>query len=261
MATRLRKLSFGEVSLVDSPANIGAQVILFKRADDPDPSHEIPAGNGVDAGAGSPPALLIPGAAGDGKSGVSKMTDEEVKALQDQLANVQAALATEQDKAKAAEAKVTETEKLAKAEQTRIEKAEAELVALRKSHEEAVEKAEIMEFEKRAEADYPYLVGTPAEKGAQLRAVTKMADGPAKTALLETLKRADGAFGSLMREVGKAGKPVTGSAVAELEAKTSEVMQAEPKLSKAEAMTRVMHSNEPLAKRYADEQEAARNGH
>jgi hypothetical protein len=75
MATRLRKLTFNEVSLVDRGANPGAHVLLFKR-------DETPAGNGGgDQTAGSPPAVSISGAAGDGKSGESTMTAEEVKAL------------------------------------------------------------------------------------------------------------------------------------------------------------------------------------
>jgi hypothetical protein len=254
MATRLRKLTFNEVSLVDRGANPGAHVLLFKR-------DESPAGNGGgDQTAGSPPAVSISGAAGDGKTGESTMTDEEVKALQDQLATVQAALAQEQEKAKAAEAKVEETAKLAKAEQTRIEKTEAELAALRKSHEEAVEKAETMEFQKRAEADFPYTPGTAVEKGEALRAVHKMADGPAKDRILKGMREAEGAFATLMREVGKAGKPVMGSAQAEYQAEVTKMMQADPKLSRAEAGRLVMNSNEQLAKRYADEREGLVNG-
>lgn len=252
---RLSKLRLTEGSLVDRGANQFSHVLLFKRDGETDP--EIPAGNGVDNGAGSPPPPLDDSAAGDGKSGESTMTDAEVKALQDQLATVQAALAQEQ-------AKVTETEKkaadIAKAEASRIEKAEAELVALRKSHEEAVEKAETMEFQKRAEADYPYTPGTAEEKGQVLRAVHKMADGPAKDRLLKNMKEAEGAFASLMREVGKAGKPATGTAQAEYQAEVSKLMQADQKLSRADAGRLVMNSNEQLAKRYADEREGLVNG-
>lgn len=252
---KLRKLRLTEGSLVDAGANQHAHVLLFKR------DTEIPAGNGVITDEAAPPASVPHDpAAGDGKTGESTMTDEEVKALQDQLATVQAALAQEQDKAKAAEAKVEETAKLAKAEASRIEKAEEELKALRKSHEEAVEKAERMEFAKRAEADFPYTPGTAEEKGEVLRAVHKLADGPVKDRMLKSMKEADGAFASLMREVGKAGKPTTGSAQAEYQAEVAKMMQADPKLSRAEAGRLVMNSNEQLAKRYADEREGAVNG-
>jgi hypothetical protein len=254
MATNLRKLKINEVSLVDRGASPDAFVTLWKR--------DEPAGIGGDKGDAASASPSAYGAADDGKSGDKSMADNA--ALEAQLAELKAKL-EDTEKAKAdAEAKAAEAtekaDKVAKAEASRIEKTEKELADLRKSHEEAVEKAEVMEFQKRAEADFPYTPGTAVEKGEALRAVHKMADGPAKDALLKSMKQAEGAFASLMREVGKAGKPVTGTAQAELDAEATKLMQAE-KLSKAEAQKRVMHGNEELAKRYRDELEVSLNGH
>jgi hypothetical protein len=267
MPKRLRNLRISEVALVDKGANQHAHILLWKRddGDTPDAStnpiptnSEIPAGSGADDGDGMPPPPVDDSAASaSGRTEDKSMADNA--ALEARLAELEAKLdATEKAKAEA-EAKVTETEKLAKAEASRIEKTEKELADLRKSHEEAVEKAERMEFAKRAEAEFPYTPGTAEEKGEVLRAVHKLADGPVKDRMLKSMKEADGAFASLMREVGKSGKPGNGTAQAELDAEATKLMQAE-KLSKAEALKRVMHSNETLAKRYRDELEGALDG-
>jgi hypothetical protein len=222
------------------------------------------AGGGVGKGAGSPPALSTSRtAAGDGQTEDQSVPDSTLEA---QLADLKARLEKAEADKTAAEAKVSE---VSKAENERVSKIEADLAKAAERAEEAekVAKAERemrleAEFTKRAEAELPHLAGEPVMKGRMLRAIverTTSTDEAVKKqaeAELATLKAADKAASALFGEVGKSGRPASGdgSAYAEVDSRATKLMEADPKLSKGDAQTRVMRSDRALAKRYREEQ-------
>ena len=145
-----------------------------------------------------------------------------------------------------------EAQKVTKAEADRIAKAEARIEELAKAHGEAVEKAERLEYIAKAEQQFPFTPGTPEEKGEELRAVEKMADGPVKDRLLDKLRKAEAAFAGLTKERGVAGVQKSDDPTQECIEKAQAIQRANPKVTWQQAMDQAAAEIPNFAKRYEE---------
>lgn len=150
-----------------------------------------------------------------------------------------------------------------------IQKAHQEEVAKLNQRIEAseaaakVEKAarERVEFEKRAETEYPHLPGTAVEKGASIQAVASKltkeeADGVFKllsagNAALQQLGKAKGGDTSVNVNKGK------DAAYSQLQAKADEIKKSNPKLTIEKAFTQAFNENPDLYEQYINEGSAS----
>jgi chromosome segregation ATPase len=240
-----------EVSLVDSPANEGARIMLFKR----------------DA---EPPT----GAAKPRKEGDS-MTPEE---LEKKLGDIEAELAKAKQDLADATARAEKAEADLKAEvakhatppaQEPIEKRIAELPEDIRAHLQAVEserntlkktaddaeaarkvaeaEASKAAFIKQAETDIPSLPGTPEEKGALLQAASGKLSKEEFDALLGMLKAGSAALAAGFSEAGR--KVVETDVEKRLDTMAKEIA-AKDKISYAAAYTKALQANPELYAEY-----------
>ncbi len=194
---RITNMRLDEVSLVDAGCNPGAHVLLLKR---------------LGASANSPAGAAPAGQSGNNRSEENEMNDAETKALQAQLAKA-LSLSSMSDADKAfmkslPEAKRDEFVALAEDKRADFIKANtpdpsanetivvdgvtfrksevgagvfallkstnARIAALTTLVETTVSSMSDATFAKKAEEQYPYLPGTPAEKGALLKSIHAM---------------------------------------------------------------------------------------
>lgn len=140
-------------------------------------------------------------------------------------------------------------------EPTEIEKRlavqEAENVRLAKRVAEAEERAELAEFTKRAETEYPNTPGTPEEKGRMLRDIEKLAE-PARKAALAALKAGDAALAPLGKAAGHAGRVDADDAESKIEKIAGEIQRTE-KVAKGVAWNLAVQRNPELYAEYTAE--------
>lgn len=195
---RIKGLSLDELSVVDAPANPGAQIALFKRQE-PKPKTD------------------------EGENVMFKTLEEALAAFEEQktelakandaVAVLTKALESTHDVKKAEDGAVTV---VAKAKEEMIE-FEGEMIAksavpapilkaLEKQAKEVADlrkAAETEDLRKRAEKEFPNLAGSADEKAALMKAVDGI-DASAKEAVVKSLKAADAAVSKLFKEVGSA---------------------------------------------------------
>lgn len=275
----LVNLRLREVSVVDAPANRGAQAILFK---------SLAGASGESAG--EPSGVVTEPAPAAAPEDTSALAD-----ARKELAAKDAALALAVEKLAAlrlkmeAGASVEDLEKQsmtttpAAPDQAAIEKAVAEAVAkatatlkaeaeaakaAAQAAEQRAEKAEqaaqaekaareLADLTKRVEAEFPTLPGQPVTKAAAIGAVEKM-DGPVKDALLAMLKAGEAAMKQVAsgRQMGtSAVPPASGSAGAELDA-LAKTIQTAKSVSFAKAYDEALSQRPDLYARYMAEQRA-----
>ncbi len=178
--------------------------------------------------------------------GILKLTTEE-RAVFEKLT------AEQQDQYLAGDTTVRKSFVPAKTEPTEIEKrlaaAEDRERALAKRVADAEERAELAEFTKRAETEYPNTPGKPEEKGRMLRDIEKLAE-PARTAALAALKAGDAALATLSKSAGYIGRETADDAESKIEKAAAEIM-ATQKVSKSEAIKQAMakHAEEYASRR------------
>ncbi len=143
--------------------------------------------------------------------------------------------------------------------------------ALWKEQETAVRKAEELEKVLKAErderlrkeyvakaAEYKHLAVKPEEFGLVLKAIADKA--PEELAKLEAvLKAADEALGqsALFAEVGRGGEGAGGSAWAKIEKAAGEIVQQDGKLTREQAVARVLDQHPELYEEYLSERKGA----
>lgn len=192
-------------------------------------------------------------AGGDTVSGKEKpMTDSTAKVaeLEAQIATMKSENEALAKKASDAEAALAAAE-LAKNDATvvidgeTIRKSEVGEGAF-KLFQKQQEKIELAAFEKRAEAEVPYLPGEAIAKAEALRAVSKLPEG-ARATIEQMLKAGSEAIGKNTQPLGKDGeKPVYEKADDELDA-LAKAYATEHKLTFAKAMTAVLDTPEGKA--------------
>ncbi len=123
--------------------------------------------------------------------------------------------------------------------------------ALAKRVADAEERAELAEFTKRAETEYPNTPGKPEEKGRMLRDIEKLAE-PARTAALAALKAGDAALATLSKSAGYSGRETASGAEEKIEKAATEIMRTE-KVSKGEAWNLAVQRNPDLYREYTAE--------
>lgn len=112
---------------------------------------------------------------------------------------------------------------------------------------------ETAEFAKMAEDKYSGLPGTPVEKGAALQAIHKLGDAE-RDAVLKLLEAGNSCLAAQMAPVGK-GAPAAGDgAWAKIEKAASALQTADPKISKAQAISEVCKRNPELYDEYNREE-------
>jgi hypothetical protein len=212
MPKRLRNIRLDEISLVDDPANQGAQVTLYKR------DHEYSAG-GEDADrtdAGSPGTTTS-------NDGGLTMTPQE---LEKRLGELEGQNAELQKSVDAAQAKADAIEKAATDAGLTVQKDDDGNVSVTKAADEYVEidgervhkgsvperllkRLQTLEAEresdrlaKRAHSEVPNLAGTDVQKGRLLKAIDEMPDED-REAMAQALKAADAAVKRAFDEVGR----------------------------------------------------------
>ncbi len=172
----LTELELDEVSLVDSPANKGATVALFKR--------ETPMN--------------------EDETKMEEQVETVAKADFDALAAEKAELEAKIETLKAELVAKEEVEKAAKEEfidfeGERVNKAAIPAPVLKKL-EDMQKAAEKEELRKRAREVLPNFKGTEDQRGALLKSIEGLDD---EAALLEALKAADALFAAMFGEIGK----------------------------------------------------------
>jgi len=137
-----------------------------------------------------------------------------------------------------------------------------------KEHEAAVKKAEELEkvlkeekdkqlkkeFIQKAAAEFMHLPTKPEEFGLILKGISEKA--PEEYGKLESiLKAANEAIekGALYSEIGRSGAPVGDSAVAKVEALVSGIVQKDAKISRVDALMKVLSENPQLYAEYCRE--------
>jgi hypothetical protein len=259
MPNKLSDLSIDEVSLVDSPANPGAKVALFKRESLQELADTAKRLLHPDTSAEEPDLTM---------KGNTSMTPEDLEKslgeLRAENETLKKSVETEKTRADAAEAKAA-TQKKDEPEpiDAQIEKAaepiRKEFAELKKRTEEAeaIAKAErearlLADFTKRAEAELPNTSGKPEEKGALLKRLSEKLEKADFETVLTQLKKADKAMAPNFREVGS-GRAVEGSARAQLEARAQEIRKSDPRATSTSALARAMDENPELHKQWVDE--------
>jgi hypothetical protein len=261
MAYTLRSLKLDQVealSIVDKGANPAAKVVLFKRADPTIIDRVV--------------AAVRKAFEGD------TMPDKEMQKSPDMMAAIEGKLSPEEMAylkelmAKPTEKPEVEVEMAAKPEEApkdggvpvalpkspevpedvkkRLDEGQAAIVELAKMRDEK----ETIEFEKRAE-QYAALPGmSTKDLGAVLKRASKQLDKADFESLEKSLKCAAEAVkkSGVLGEVGT-GAPGDGSAKSRIESIAKRYMEADAKLSRAEATTRAMESNPELYREYKAE--------
>ncbi len=256
MAKRLKAMKINETSGAYHPAHLAPGWIVMKSADE-DLDAEIR-------------KVLDELKAGDpGKE------EPMSKSVEEQLAEVQAALKAAEERADKAEKALkatdppkepTEEEALAKAmqelpepirkawEADRAKIAEAERVA--KAERDARLSREYLEKAK----DFTGLATKPEEFATVLRSIDELPEAAAKE-LHRVLRAADEAVhqAGLTKEIGGYGSDA-GDAMRQLETIAAELVKADPSLSAPEALTKAMDANPKLVAQHYDEAGIARGG-
>lgn len=218
---RYTELSLKELSSVDRPAQPGARMVIMKRDDSTEGTESM--------------AKTVDELTADlGKA------NTEISTLKSTTASLEAQLAAankakddfmaERDKAKeecttAKAALVAATDETIKVEGTEVKKSEVgeAQFALTKA---LINKADMAEFEKRAHAEFPNVVGTAAEKAQLLKAIDGMPEDAKKAAtavLLSAEKMTAAGFerlgsgGIIVNETQKAAEATYMGKVAEIE--------------------------------------------
>lgn len=144
-------------------------------------------------------------------------------------------------------------EETQKADRERIQKLEAEATELRK-------RDRLRNFTAIAKAELPHTSGTDEAKGADLMAVADALGGENTEAFkrhLGVLKAADAALAMQFTELGKWGGGTPASAMAQLEAKASEIAKRDG-IRIEKAMDKAMAENPDLYRQYHNERYAVR---
>lgn len=277
---RLSKIELDEVSLVDAPANPGAHVLLLKRKGSTvTTSTDDSAGPAGDTGnvvqketqmndqekATLAKALSLASMSDAEKTYLKTLTAEK----QDEFIKLEAEKRA--DFIKANPLVVDDGETIEVAGQT-IKKSDvgATMFGVLKAQNTQINTMsallgsttlalEIETFAKRAEKDYPYLPGSPEEKGAMLREIEKLPD-VAKKATLASLKAASDAIKYQTTELGTVGgttgDAAEGSATAEMEAMVQKHIQANPTLGYDKAYSEILKANPQMYERMEAEKPA-----
>lgn len=185
-------LKLNELSSVDRPAQAGARAVIMKRDDRSGDKPEVNKGENV-----MPTIEELQAEVGKLKAQVTSLTGERDAATAkaaDAVAKADKAKAdmdemmTERDEAK--KALTAATDEVIKVDTTEVRKSEvgAAQFAVTKA---LIERAETAEFEKRAQDEFPHIVGTAAEKALVLKAMATMPEATSKalTAILTSAEK------------------------------------------------------------------------
>jgi hypothetical protein len=254
---RLTRLKLHEVSCVDTPANQGARVLLFKHVEGSPGG--VGATGGAPAGEGGNPSASAEPPVNKEKAMTTKTEGDAVNKADVERMIAEAVAKATGDltaKATAAEAEVAKVRAAAEA-------AQAEAVAANKRAEDAEksaaverERRELADLAKRADETLGHLPGTAAEKAIALRALVDVSEEARKTVEAMLIAGQSAMKASMAGEIGKGGRPPSGTgAEAELNAKAGEIATAE-KCSLAKAYDLATQRHPELYSRYRAEQAA-----
>lgn len=172
-----RSLKLNELSSVDRPAQAGAKAVIMKRADQSDDKPEVNKGENT-----MPTIEELTAEVGTLKGQVASLTSERDAATAKAAAATAKAEKAQADcedamkeKDEAKKALAAATDEVIKVEDTEVRKSEVgpAQFALTKA---LIDKADKATFEKRAQDEFPNVVGTAAEKGLVLKAMAAMSE-------------------------------------------------------------------------------------
>lgn len=263
MATRLSEIKLSEVSLVDTPANPGAHVVLFKRGD---PIEKVIVTKCPECG-GNVEKKEKQMAIEFKKESLTPEAKQFVEALEKQVAD-----AAEADKLLKAE-KVELEKKLEAATKPpepediwkgvspevrkRLEDSEARALKAEEIAKNERDARELQEFTKRAETEFSSLPGTAIEKGKVLKAVNQKLAKEEAAEVEKLLKAAQeiAKSGKLFGELGASGGNVnlSDSAEGRLIAKAQDMVSKGVVKSEAEGMEKIAREDPALYQEYQKE--------
>lgn len=263
MATVLRRLKLKRVSLVDSPANLEARVVLFKHAEKYQPTGpEVNVDEMVTCKSCGEKVKKADKCSKCGASMVSKedVMDEKLKADLE-AANAKLAEATAKIEALTAENAGLQ-KRLDTPEEIEKRKLEALPESVRKQMQEDREEIQKLRAEKSeaelaevVKAEMPQIPGKPEDTGKllkRMRDVVKAEDFEALTTMLKAAS-AQIETGKLFREVGKGGngEPPAANPMARIEQLAAELISKQADLKKADAIARVIEMHPELYGAYS----------
>lgn len=264
MATRLSEIKLSEVSLVDTPANPGAHVVLFKRGE---PIEKVIVTKCSECGGNvekKEKQMAI-------EFTKEQLTPEAVKFLEkmekdiatasEAEINVLKAKNVELEKKLADATKPPEPEDIWKGVspevRKRLEDSEARALKAEEIAKNERDSRELQEFTKRAETEFSSLPGTAIEKGKVLKAVHQKLAKEEAAEVEKLLKSAEeiAKSGKLFGEMGASGGNVnlSDSAEGRLIAKAQDMVSKGVVKSEAEGMEKIAREDPALYQEYQKE--------